>query len=228
MFGANDSCRISSGNKPGITLGLVSNVDDPENLGRIKVKMPAFGENYETDWAPVVVPMAGKEAGFFFIPNVGDEVVVMFKGGDLNYPYVIGSVWAKNKKPPRGSQDAKDNILVINSRKGHILVFDDEKGINVLSRWGHHLLLMEDGISVSDEKGKNFLKISAKGGSISLHAASKLELKASEISIVASAIKLEADTFKCDSITAQIAAKASLTSECSGIHRIKGSLVKIN
>ena len=77
----------------GIVLGIVTNNQDELKQGRVKIKFPWLGEGDETYWARIATFMAGNEMGAFFLPEVGDEVIVAFDHGDINYPYVLGALW---------------------------------------------------------------------------------------------------------------------------------------
>ena len=77
----------------GIVIGLVTDLADPENLGRVRARYPYLGDEI-SDWARLVTPMAGKDRGVFFRPEVGDEVLVAFELGDVRRPYVLGSLWS--------------------------------------------------------------------------------------------------------------------------------------
>ena len=71
------SSRVS-----GVVVGVVTNNQDPEGMGRVKVKFPWLSDEDESNWARVAAPMAGKERGFYFLPEVEDEVLVAFEHGD--------------------------------------------------------------------------------------------------------------------------------------------------
>ncbi|MGL4596812.1 MAG: VgrG-related protein, partial [Bacteroidia bacterium] len=74
----------------GFSIGIVTNNNDPEGWGRVKVKYPALSEEKESDWARVVSVGAGIERGIEFIPEINDEVLVGFEQGDIHCPYVLG------------------------------------------------------------------------------------------------------------------------------------------
>jgi phage baseplate assembly protein gpV len=84
----------------GVTVGKVINVLDPMTLGRVQVQLPFIDSLDLSPWARVAVPMAGLLHGTYFIPNIGDEVLVAFEQGDINAPYVIGSLWNAMAPPP--------------------------------------------------------------------------------------------------------------------------------
>ncbi len=88
------------GTVTGVTVAVVTDDRDPEGLCRVKVRCPRLGANGEGGWAPVVVPMAGDRRGAFFVPQVGDEVLVAFEQGDPRAPYVLGALWDGSAPPP--------------------------------------------------------------------------------------------------------------------------------
>jgi phage protein D len=117
----------------GLVVGIVTNNDDPDKLGRVRVKYPALGDDTEGWWARVTAPQAGADRGVLMTPLVGDEVVVGFEGGDARRPYVLGSVWNGKAKPNQLSQvngslgitspksiaiQATDGTITITSKKG--------------------------------------------------------------------------------------------------------------
>jgi len=83
----------------GLVIGLVTNIDDPEKQGRVRVKYPALGERMESTWARVSTPGAGKDRGMMFLPEVGDEVVVAFEHGDTRRPVVLGALYNAKDTP---------------------------------------------------------------------------------------------------------------------------------
>lgn len=76
----------------GLVCGIVTNVSDKENMGRVKVALPWLAPNYESDWARVVQFGSGAKTGALFLPSVGDEVLVGFEFGDSRRPYVLGGL----------------------------------------------------------------------------------------------------------------------------------------
>ncbi|MEU1757030.1 phage baseplate assembly protein V [Micromonospora matsumotoense] len=85
--GVGDPARID-----GVVCGVVSNVKDPQNLGRVTLALPWLSPDHETDWAPVGQLFAGPTSGAFFVPEPGDQVLVAFEFGDVRRPYVLGSL----------------------------------------------------------------------------------------------------------------------------------------
>lgn len=200
----------------GIVTGIVTNNKDEEGLGRIKVKFPWLSEENETDWAKVMTFMAGKERGGFFLPEVGDEVLVAFEHGDINYPYVIGALWNNEDNPPETNSDGKNNIRKIRSRSGHEIVFNDDdtskqEKIEIHTRGGHKILLDDSAgqekIAIIDKTGSNKMTIDSVQNSISIESSTQLKIKAQ-------VIEIEAGT--------------TMTIKAGAILNIQGALVKIN
>ena len=77
----------------GVVIGLVTDLSDPEGLGRIRVSFPWLGDNVQSNWARIAAPMAGGERGVFFQPEIGDEALVAFEQGEVRSPYILGFLW---------------------------------------------------------------------------------------------------------------------------------------
>lgn len=108
---------------PGVVTGLVTDLDDPQKEGRIRVKFPWLPGEPLSPWAPIAVAFAGGGRGAYFMPEPGDEVLVAFEHGDFNHPYVIGFLWNGMDKPPE--QDPR--VRVFHSLNGHrIEIYDPD------------------------------------------------------------------------------------------------------
>jgi uncharacterized protein involved in type VI secretion and phage assembly len=123
----------------GVVVALVTNNNDPDGLGRVKLKFPWLSDSYESDWARLVQLGAGPSSGAVFMPEVNDEVLVAFEHGDPGKPYVVGGLWNGRDKPRLG-EGLTDNGRIKRrgfvSRKGHRVVLfdgDDKSGIGLLS-----------------------------------------------------------------------------------------------
>ncbi len=135
----------------GVVIGIVTNNRDPEGWGRVKVKFPWLEENVESDWARIASPMAGKERGFYYLPEVNDEVLVAFEHGDMRFPYIIGALWNGKDTPIKKNSevvgsDGKVNQRIIKSRTGHTIILDDsmdKPGISIIDKTGNNKIIIE-------------------------------------------------------------------------------------
>lgn len=219
----------------GVMIGIVTNNKDPENQGRVKLKLPLRESEDETEWAPIATLMAGKDRGTLFIPEVGDEVLVAFLLGEIHAPYVIGALWNKTDTALKG--DEKNNIRKIKSRSGHELIFDDKDGdekIIVKTKKGHKIEITDknDTIKITDSSGKNMLQL--EGGS-----KSQITMKSNPSELMMNAkgdiVIKSAKSLKLESAQINIQAKGQLSIKgamvdikSDGMLNIKGSMVKIN
>ncbi|MGG1550369.1 phage baseplate assembly protein V [Paenibacillus ferrarius] len=220
----------------GVMVGIVTNNNDPDKLGRVKLKLPMQETDTETDWVRIATLMGGKEMGSLFIPEVNDEVLVAFHLGELRMPFVIGSLWNPKNKPPAPAD--KNDLRMIKSRSGHEISFNDKSGdesITIKTKKGQVIELKDkdSSIAIADDSGNN--KITIKGGSANeisiVSSTSKITMNAKgdvaiestkEIKIKSTQVNIEA------SATMALKAGASLDLKSDGIINIKGSLVKIN
>ncbi len=126
---------------------VVTDNNDHDGLGRIKVRFYWMTDEQKTDWIRVTTPYAGKEKGIFFMPEIGEEVMVGFEGGNAEKPYIIGCVW--NGKAKNSSANGSNSQKIIKTKSGLSITLDDGTG----------------GITVSDAKN-NSVSINGKGSII--------------------------------------------------------------
>ncbi|HKQ79340.1 MAG TPA: phage baseplate assembly protein V [Blastocatellia bacterium] len=165
----------------GVVIGLVTNTRDPEGLGRVKVKFPWLDDAGESEWARVAAPMAGKERGLFFLPEVDDEVLIAFDHGDPRFPYVVGALWNGKDKPPAKNDDGKNNLRVLKSRSGHVIKLNDEDGketVEIIGKGGKDSIVIDaakNTVTITTDKD---IALSAPNGAIKLDA-KQVEIKSS-------------------------------------------------
>jgi uncharacterized protein involved in type VI secretion and phage assembly len=188
----------------------VTNNKDPEGAGRVKVNYPWLSEADEGYWARVAAPMAGAGRGVYFLPEVGDEVLVAFEQGDLRFPYVVGALWNGKDAPPEKNDDGKNDVRVIRSRSGHVLRLTDTDG--------------KETIEIIDKSGKNKLIFDTAKNTITITADKDITLSAPSGTVRIEARKLE---IKSTADTA-IEADGGLDLKTIGTMNIKGAMVNIN
>ena len=125
-------------------IGLVTDNKDPDKLGRVQLKIPILSDRDTTWWAPIVMLGAGKNRGWFFIPEKDDEVLVLFEHGDINRPLIIGALWNGKDKPPDKNPGGNPRRM-IKSRAGSTITFDDDGGKIVIEDGGGKGKLGESG-----------------------------------------------------------------------------------
>ena len=200
------SSRIS-----GVVVGVVTNnQNDPEGLGRVKVKFPWLSDEDESNWARVAAPMAGKERGFYFLPEVEDEVLVAFEHGDVRFPYIVGSLWNGKDAEPAKNDDGKNNVRVIKSRSGHVVRLTDKDGAEMIE-----IIDKSEKNSIVFDTSKNTITITADKDIVLSAAQGKIKLDAQEIEIKSSA-------------NAKVEAGGNLDLKATGQANVKGATVNLN
>jgi len=178
-------------------LAEVASLDDPESLSRVQVRLLNFDGVDGHDgpvWARVACPFAGSDRGAFLIPDVGDEVFVVFVNGDPRLPVVVGGLWNGNSAAPETISGGRNRRKVIRSKNGVTLTLDDQDGREqfIVETPGGQKLTLADGpgtITIEDSNG-NSAKLEASG--VTVTAAAKLTLNASTIEVSAGMVTVNA------------------------------------
>lgn len=156
--------------------------------GRVQVSLPWMPEI--TPWARVAAPMAGPDTGIYFLPQPGDEVLVAFHHGDVNEPYVIGSLWNAQDQPPASTPFDPQFKFRIRTPLGHDLEFDDlEQKVTLTTTTEHQLAFTPTTITLKTIGGTAEIKLGAEGD-VTVTAATQLKLR-SLVSVSIEAPKIE-------------------------------------
>jgi uncharacterized protein involved in type VI secretion and phage assembly len=204
-LGGDDGLRIF-----GVVVAIVTDNKDTEERGRVKIKFPWMGNESGEALARLATLMGGKDRGIVFYPEVDDEVLVAFDQGNINYPYVIGSLWNGKDKPPEKNSEGKNNIKMIKTRSGHTIKIDDTEG--------------KEKIEIIDKSKDNKICIDSSKKKISIECGGDIELYASKGKIALKAKEIEIKS----TASTKIEASAGMDLKASGVMRIKGSMVNIN
>jgi phage protein D/phage baseplate assembly protein gpV len=220
--GSSSSGAKERGKISGVVIGIVTNNADPENKGRVKVKFPTIDEKLESDWARIAAPGAGKERGFYWLPEVGDEVLVAFENGDPHRAFLVGYLWNGSDAPVRPNSavinGGATKKRLIRSRLGHLIEFDDSDGepfIEIIEKDLNlriHFDSKKKVLTVEAKKGD--IEIKALQNNILVEAKQKIDIKAMTIDIKAqTAVNIEAPQIKVKG---------------SGMVEVSAPMVKIN
>jgi phage protein D/phage baseplate assembly protein gpV len=173
----------------GLVIGVVTNNDDPESLGRVRVKFPALSADDESAWSRVATPGGGQKRGLQWLPEVDDEVLVGFELEDHTRPVVLGGLWSREDGPPDPAAVDRGKVSrrLLVSRTDSRLVFDDDQPSVALSLGGSPCVLTLEKFE-SALKGDQKLVLTAT--QIEIKATSKLTLSGATVEISGTPIKL--------------------------------------
>lgn len=207
----------------GLQIGKVVSNEDPDGEHRVRVRLPLVGMEEDGIWARVASPDAGAERGFFFRPEVDDEVIVGFLEDDPRRAVILGMLNSSAKAAPlTGSNDNHEKVY--QSRSKMKLYFnDDKKLMSFETPAGNKITLSEDdkAIKIEDQNGN---KIEMTDAGIKIEAAKALELKAG------TEIKLESGTsFNIKGGTElKMEGSTGVELTSSALTKIKGSIINLN
>ncbi|MFZ0731911.1 MAG: phage baseplate assembly protein V [Candidatus Sulfotelmatobacter sp.] len=157
---------------PGLVNARVVDNNDPRGVGRIKIQYQ-WQEDNSTFWVRMMTPHAGADRGFMFLPEIGDEVLVGFRDGDVERPYVLGCMWNGVDKPPReefwGGDVGPNDVKRIVTKSGHRIHIVDKQGKEsiVLATPKELKVSM---IEKTDETGRSMITLHSENGDIFLSA----------------------------------------------------------
>ena len=164
----------------GVEIAIVTNVKDPQKQGRVKICLPRLPGKPETDWARVCQPAAGPGRGFYWLPHVHDEVLVVFERGEAHRPYVLGAVWNGKDQPMKDAYTDENTTAMLQTKSGHQIILDDAKDaekIVIGDKSGKRTVTF-------DVKNAKFL-IEAVEGDLELHAAKKIVFQCEDLEVKA-------------------------------------------
>jgi len=195
----------------GVVVGVVTNNQDPDGLGRVKVRFPWLSAADESHWARVVTPMAGNDRGLYLLPEVDDEVLVAFAHGRVELPYVLGALWNGKDKPPESNDDGKNAHRTLKSRSGHTLLLDDTDGaeqIKIVDAKGKESIVLDTANNTITITADQDVVIESKNGKLKLSAKNGVEI--------------------ASQAGAKIEASQDLDMKSDGQVNVKGSVINLN
>ncbi|MFZ4701750.1 MAG: phage baseplate assembly protein V, partial [Candidatus Methylumidiphilus sp.] len=177
-------------------LGRVVSLSDPDGSNRIQIRLIAFDSLGEQDapiWARVVSPFAGDNRGAFFLPDVDDEVLVVFMNGDVRFPLIIGGLWNGSAQSPATIGAEGNRYKVLRSKNGIKMTLDDKQGQETLkleTPGGQKVTLKDgpSGITIEDANG-NSIKLESAG--ITINASAKVTVQAAKVDVSAGMVNVD-------------------------------------
>lgn len=194
----------------GVVVGVVTNNKDPDGMHRVKVHFPWLNLDHESHWARVASSMAGNGRGCYFLPEVGDEVLMAFEHGSLEHPYVIGALWNGKDKTHENNDDGKNDNRSIKSRSGHVFRLCDTAG--------------SERIEVIDKTGNNKITITSSDNKIMVEAQGDIGITSQTGKVSISGIGVEITS----TTDVKIQAETTIDVSATGPLSIKGAVVNIN
>jgi phage baseplate assembly protein V len=169
----------------GLYGGIVTDNEDPESRGRVKLRLPWIADDFVTEWAAVAQIYAGDGFGAYWIPEVDDQVVLAFLGGRLERPVVLGALYSENEVPHAARGGGADPKY-FRTKAGHMLLMEDGSGrkIELVDSTGNNSVLIDsEANSITVEAQGD---VTVKGGAnVTVEATGNLTLKGAAIKIEA-------------------------------------------
>ena len=135
------------------TIGVVSQVNDPDNLGRVKVSLPTYN-TIETDWLQVLTLGAGPNKGQLMLPDVGDTVLLLIVNGEPAQSIVLGGLYGENDLPQSVVKDgAVKRFVTQTAGKQRIFLDDTEISIGIETHSGHSIRMTPGKIGITRNNG---------------------------------------------------------------------------
>ena len=193
--------RASDGQAPryfGVYPAIVTDIVDPNSLGRIQVKFPWLGQKGSDEvraWATLLSPYADDDQGLEILPSVDSQVVVAFEAGILRRPYIVGAGWNGSETLPEAPA-APNNKRLLKTRSGSRLEFDDTDGaekVTVEMQSGHKLVL--------DNGGQQVTLTHSNGCTLTMDVSGKVAIQAnSSVDVTAPMLNVHAPTATFDGL----------------------------
>lgn len=210
--------------EPQLQTAVVTDVNDPEKLGRIKVKFN-WPTQLESDWMTYVSAHAGKQHGIYAIPEIADEVLVGFEHGDPSAPIAIGSIYNKNGAPDGVDPEKDNSFKTLTTKSGHKITFSDKGGdekISIVTKDKQCQIVMDAAKKAITVESQGDVTI--KGQNITVDAAQKLVLKSGADTEVKAGANLKQEA----TAGAELKANAKVDVNASGPVTVKGAVINLN
>lgn len=222
----------------GVMIGIVAKNYDKDMPGRVCVTIPTRNKKAdELKWARVVMPSSGSAWGHYFLPEVGDQVVLAFEGGNIERPYVVGCVPKDKDKFLSGSANDKNRTKRIVTKHGSMISFDDSPDdkdgkkdkITIQTAEKAHTILIDNEankIRLSDKSGENFIEMKTQDGAMTIKAKSKLTIQIGDTIKVT--MNGESGSVKIEASQLTVEASNQIKAKTDGMLKLEGGTIAQN
>jgi uncharacterized protein involved in type VI secretion and phage assembly len=194
----------------GMHVARVVDLNDPDKLGRIKISYPWL-DSEQTAWVRIVVPHAGKDRGWYSLPELDDEVLVGYEHGNTDHPIVLGCLYNKENAPMQEAISSDNDVKMFMTRSGNKIVLNDKDG--------------GEQIVISQKDGKNQIVLDLSGPSITISTEGAISIKGKQGVTIETdqgiTMKASSDV-KIEGANVEIKANANLTCEAGANNEVKG------
>ncbi|HWN70176.1 MAG TPA: phage baseplate assembly protein V [Haliangium sp.] len=219
-FGSRD---VRADRLRGVYLGIVTANTDNGGDSKYQVKLkfpwlPSSSGQEETHFARIAIPMSGAARGSYFLPEVDDQVLVVFEHGFIEKPIVIGALWSAKQKPPEKNADGQNNFRVIKSRAGHRMIFDDTQGaerVILVDKSKKNKILLDS--------ANKTVTIETADGDIEITAKAAVRMHGKDVNVTTSGAIQGKGGMKLT-----IATKATINVKASGTLKIQAANIQMN
>jgi len=245
---------LASGMQPGVS-GIVEGtvkkiVEDPNEAFRILVDAPILASDTEGIWARMLHPYASKNAGYFFLPEIDDEVALGFFNDDPNFPVILGSLYSNDKIKPFVGESEEPNLKpdlkpnsdnsakAIVTKSGLRVTFEDVKKIITVATPGDNYMVFNDDAGSITIKDQNKNEVVMDSSGISMTSPGDITIKADKKVAITGSMGVTVDSdqsiaSKAPKIEETADAQFNVTTglgkvEASGTLTLKGAMVMIN
>lgn len=217
-------CKIT-----GAAVGIVAKKYSKDMPGRVCVQIPVRDKEANVlKWAKVAMPSAGKKWGSYFLPEIGDKVLLMFEGGNIEKPYIVGSIFPENSTFLSDTADEENQYKKITTKNGNTIFFEDNKEgegskdkIKIETAKGERAILLDNEnqkISINDKNTENSIEIDSEGGIITIKANKELKISVGSVTV-----KIDGENGKVDIKCGKLSVKAEqgISMETNGMFKVK-------
>lgn len=231
----------------GILIGTVTNNFNPLQRDKVEVEIPTGGEGSSIIvWAKYMSPAAGNDWGMYYVPEVGDKVVVSFVAGNVMRPFILGAVYQKKASMVSDCSTLLNAKKKIRTKGGSEISFENKLGKEVIEikTKGSNKVMIDDvqnEITITGPMGKNIMKIDSQTGKVTIEAAAGISIKTgmSEVDMNANGtievgcrklnvgkkanIKVDAAQFELDAATVDVKAAGTMKLDATGNMKINAT-----